>query len=71
MNSRPLDGRGLAEVLHLWAGLGGWCNEPDEPQEALRRGVLLRLQLVPAEVLDVFRLGGSGELPFADFLGYG
>lgn len=47
----------------------GEGDEPDEPEEALRGGVLLSLQLIPAQVLDVFGLGGSGELPVADFLG--
>lgn len=50
-----------------WMGREG--NEPDEPEEALRRSVLLPLQLVPAEVLDILRLGGSGKLPLTDFLG--
>lgn len=55
-----------------WVGLekgrgGGW-NAPDEPEETLGGGVLLGLELVPAEVLDVLRLAGGRELPLADFL---
>lgn len=49
-------------------GEGGGRNAPDEPEETLGGGVLLGLELVPAEVLDVLRLGGGRELPIADFL---
>jgi hypothetical protein len=41
---------------------------PDEPQETLGGSVLLRLELVAAEVLDIVGLGGGGELAFTEFL---
>ncbi len=41
---------------------------PDKPQETLGGSVLLGFELVADEVLDVLRLGGSGELTLTEFL---
>lgn len=41
---------------------------PDQPQKTLGGSVLLRLELVAAEVLDIGGLGGGGELALTEFL---
>ena len=65
VNSRPLETRSAStdrmslEVLR---------NVPDQPEETLSGRVLLRFDLVAAEVLDVFRLGRGGKLAVTDLL---
>lgn len=41
---------------------------PNQPQKTFGGSVLLRLELVAAEVLDIGGLGGGGELAFTEFL---
>lgn len=45
-------------------------DAPNEPEETLGGSVLLGLELVSAEILDVFGLGGGSELTFTEFLAY-
>lgn len=57
-------------VVHNRKGLLA-SSVPDQPQETLGGGVLLGLELVAAEVLEVFGLGGRSQLAITDFLSSG
>lgn len=48
--------------------VGCGSGVPDQPEETLGGGVLLRLQLVADQVLDVFGLEGGDELALAKLL---
>jgi hypothetical protein len=49
-------------------GERGEFKTTDQPEETLSGGVLLGLELVAAEILDVLRLGGGGQLTLTELL---
>jgi hypothetical protein len=80
VNSRPLRRKKLLEDDHSphasrksgqegeGRGGEGRLAVPHQPEETLGSFVFPLLELVSAEVLDVFRLERSSKLSFSDFL---
>ena len=64
-----LEAPGLSQTsvaVHPFARCRG--SSPDEPEQALGRGMGLGLELVPHEILEVLGLKRRGQEPFPEFL---